>query len=393
MERTIKHNEQVVLASLEANCDLIGQYGLTAFCFDDERHQKIFATLNKHKYISPENISWKLWDYFFNNIRNLATTNAQAYISQLLDKKSLNTITSITKTEMEPSQKIEAISIAAKNTGNLNVQDTEEIDVYFSRYLNDLAHKRKIKTAFNLPWIDERIDIRVGGIGFVAGRPGVGKTGLICQLLNNVDVPVYFFSLEMAKEAIYSRMWANKTNTVYKRLLDGDKSELARANKALPNYKPNVLIDTGNFNITAITTMIERNAEKYPLYIIDHTKLIHAAKEKSALWERITDNVHALKECAVKNNVAIICLNQLSRDVEKNNRAPDMADLAGASAIEETADWILTISHCKDWFPKHCDKFLSLAIQKNRYGTIGTCHFAIEFLGGWQQFIESKTVL
>jgi len=81
--------------------------------------------------------------------------------------------------------------------------------------------------------------------------------------------------------------------------------------------------------------------------VIDQLDLISdesSARAKQNEYERITRFSRALKQLALEANVAIICLAQLSRDVEKRqNRRPMLSDLRSSGQLEQDADVVLGI--------------------------------------------------
>lgn len=155
-----------------------------------------------------------------------------------------------------------------------------------------------------------------------------------------------------------------------------------------PDFKPNLVIDNKTFRIDDICTRIGEYSKKCSVFIIDHTKLIVPRKAKAALWESITDNIQSLKRCAVEYDVAIVCLNQMTRGSDQRSELY-MSDMAGASAVEETADWILMLWNENTAIAPCHDKYIGIQIAKNRYGTVGKCPKLVGFWGGQQRFEQT----
>jgi replicative DNA helicase len=81
--------------------------------------------------------------------------------------------------------------------------------------------------------------------------------------------------------------------------------------------------------------------------------------------------------------MAIICLSQLNREVEKRvNPRPTLADLRDSGEIEQDADAILFL--WRDTDDEQGPLQIGCAIEKNRQGRRGA--FALTFNGRYQHF-------
>lgn len=215
---SVPHSEQVVIVAIEQDNTLIERFSLSEHAFNDVRHKQLFRLIQKYGVLDPEKMKWELWDYFFKISRSVVFSNLETYCHQLKEKQSINSISNaVANLKLLPDQKLEIIKMQASYAPTAE-KPIDDLGYYFQEVYLPLVHSQKaIKSKFCIPWLDKEIELRRGGVNFIGARPGTGKTALACQLINNSDELVYFFSLEMAPEAIHARLWANKSHTIHKR--------------------------------------------------------------------------------------------------------------------------------------------------------------------------------
>lgn len=206
--------------------------------------------------------------------------------------------------------------------------------------------------------LDEKIGgFRPGQLIILAGRPSMGKTALSLNLIfndfffnkNTSDTDrgdIIFFSLEMSNQQLSQR--------IFKSYLDlsphfiNDEGQMQRAEGLIENLKlSNIFIDTNNTtDILQIQAKLRKwiQKRKLRLIVIDYLQLLKTVGYKQfenrnleiAFWTR------TLKEMALEFQIPIICLSQLSRNVEKReNKRPLLSDLRDSGSIEQDADLVL----------------------------------------------------
>ena len=159
----------------------------------------------------------------------------------------------------------------------------------------------------------------------LAARPGMGKTSFALNIARNVACKskktVAFFSLEMSKEQLASRLLSSEA------LIGGTK------------------LRTGQLTEEEWSRLIPASdiLSKTDLYL-DDTPGITIPEMKSRLrrlhnLDLVTRN---LKILAKEMNVPVITLSQLSRAAEKrDDHRPQIADLRDSGSIEQDADIVL----------------------------------------------------
>ncbi len=189
----------------------------------------------------------------------------------------------------------------------------------------------------------------------IACRPSIGKTsfslGLARHAATKKKLPVLFFSLEMSKEQIVTRLLAaeakvDSTKIRSGDLADQDWSKLTRA--------AGILADAPLFiDDTAALTVLEMRAKARRLksqqgdlgmIIVDYLQIMGTPKYSESREKAISEISRSLKALAKELNVPVIALSQLNRGIEsRQEKRPMMSDIRESGAIEQDADVIIFI--------------------------------------------------
>ena len=272
--------------------------------------------------------------------------------------------------EINASQIIEKAEVKLYNlssTGNTN-QDFKK----FSKSLKDAltsaesAFKREgqlsgIPTGFN------DLDDLLGGLHktdliILAGRPSMGKTALATNIAfkiantNSIDDEnkenvVGFFSLEMSSEQLATRILAEDSSISSEKIRRGmfnsnDFQKIVQSSNTLSGLSL-YIDDSPNISISALRTRARRLKRKYGLdiIVIDYLQLIRPTLNRpdNRVLE-IAEMTRNLKSLAKELNIPVLCLSQLSRQVEqRDDKRPQLSDLRESGAIEQDADVVMFI--------------------------------------------------
>lgn len=214
----------------------------------------------------------------------------------------------------------------------------------------------------------------------VGARPSAGKTALACNLMSGLAKnghKTLFISLEMTSIQVSTRLIAEESKTSYQ-LANFEQtptaSEHARINNAMKELKnwPLEIFDPPTQTISQVCSKIReagRNGVK--VVMIDYVGLIRpeSQEQRQSRYMLITECSAKLKAAARAAKVAVVCLCQLRRESEKNDR-PKMSDLRESGQLEQDADAILLIHRPEremDLDHEDCE----LLISKNRNGPTG----------------------
>lgn len=187
----------------------------------------------------------------------------------------------------------------------------------------------------------------------IAGRPGMGKTALGINILENVvlsGVPGAVFSLEMSSESLMTRILSSLTKIDSRRLrrgcvLDKDWHSLVDAVNhigAAPLYIDDSSVLTPmQLRAKARRLKIEKGIG---LIVVDYLQLMTGTGKAESREREIAEISRSLKALAKELQIPIVALSQLNRLVEgRAEKRPSLADLRESGAIEQDADVIAFI--------------------------------------------------
>ncbi|MBR4308909.1 MAG: replicative DNA helicase [Oscillospiraceae bacterium] len=220
----------------------------------------------------------------------------------------------------------------------------------------------------------------------LAARPAMGKTSLALNIALNVakkypKKTVAFFSLEMSKEQLVTRLLANESFVDNKKLTTGqltteEWTKIGIASSALA--QTDIRVDDNPSLSVAEMNAKCRRIDDLGLVVIDYLQLMTSAGTKSAANENrqqiVSDISRSLKIMAKELNVPILCLSQLSRANEsRQDKRPMLSDLRESGAIEQDADEVLFI-YRDDYYNKNTEEqnVAEVIVAKNRHGEVGT---------------------
>jgi replicative DNA helicase len=159
------------------------------------------------------------------------------------------------------------------------------------------------------------------------------------------------------------------------------------------------LDDTPALSVFELRAKARRLKQQYDIQcvIVDYLQLMTSKVDKNANREvEIATISRSLKALAKELNIPVICLSQLSREVEKRpgRKRPQLSDLRESGAIEQDADIVMFIYRPEYYF-KEDDKNVDfesiknkaeLLIEKHRNGPLTTIN--LKFLGEYARFYE-----
>lgn len=227
----------------------------------------------------------------------------------------------------------------------------------------------------------------------LAARPSMGKTALALNIVQNVALrahkkiggeprSVAFFSLEMSKEQLVSRMLCAEANIDSQslrvgELRDSDWESLWGACDVMSKAK--IFID----DTAGITAMEMRSRARrlkaehgLDLIVVDYLQLMQGSGKRNSSGDRqqeVSEISRSLKALARELDVPVISLSQLSRSVESRNiKRPMLSDLRESGSLEQDAD-IVAFLYREDYYdPNTENKHTELIIAKHRNGPVDT---------------------
>lgn len=302
------------------------------------------------------------------NIEYHARVVAEKYVKRELIKQCTGTIEKcyddsddvfelISETEMHRDEVLNQISTRKE------ISNDEAVEAVFDHML-----KMQLNPVVGLSGIPSGIydiDKVTGGwqksdLVILAARPAMGKTSLSLQMGINAAEKghaVAIFSIEMAFAQLTKKMLSIRSkidfNKIYKNQFDPEDWEILKSKKNEIKNLPIFWDDTPGINITELVAKAKRMKRKHniSLIIIDYLQIIGVPKMFNRNREQeISFISRTLKALAKDLNVPVICLSQLSREVEKRpGKRPMLSDLRESGSIEQDAD-IVTFLYRPEYY-------------------------------------------
>jgi replicative DNA helicase len=224
-----------------------------------------------------------------------------------------------------------------------------------------------------------------GDFIILAARPSMGKTALALNLATNAAArgnKVAIFSLEMPSEQLVQRILATYLAIDAKKIRTGqgltdEQNTLLKQRSEEVGNLPIEIDDTPGLNILQLQNKLRKLKRERGVDIcfIDYLQLISSQNTRSDNRQNEVSAIsRQIKRIARELEMPIICLSQLSRNVEqREDKRPLMSDLRDSGAIEQDADIIMFLYRA-EYYTKSAedDSKAELIFAKHRNGSIGT---------------------
>lgn len=295
-------------------------------------------------------------------------------------EKELQSSADINKTCMDYCSKISNII-----SGNMEDDSLETISSGVEEVLYDMvASKEKgvigLDTGF--PSLNQYIGgLQKGKLYIVGARPSMGKSSFVMNIAEYVarENNVLFISLEMSRKEYAQRMLFSRANVDVNKInsgtiTDDDIAKVANQKEYLDNLK--LFIETKTpckvSDIELFIINLQSTKGSCDLVVVDYLQLLTPMGKNSKNREvEVAEMSRDLKSLAIKYQVPIIVLSQLSRGLEsRENKRPMLSDLRESGAIEQDADVVTFLYRNEYYYPEDPASrgAAELLIRKNRGG-------------------------
>ena len=220
----------------------------------------------------------------------------------------------------------------------------------------------------------------------LAARPSMGKSALALSFALAAALKhqkhVAYFSLEMSKSQLLSRMIANISGIDSRRishpsdLKEDEHERVFQASDILS--KATLYLQTDDVDTPLkIYSKARQIQGRYGLdmIVIDHMHLMSGGR-KGDEGNRVQEMSYIsrqLKLMAMEFDIPVIALAQLSRAVEgRQDKRPQLSDLRDSGSIEQDADLVLMMYREAYYNEQVKDDLVELAVKKFRNGALGT---------------------
>ncbi|MDR3319086.1 MAG: replicative DNA helicase, partial [Clostridiales bacterium] len=245
----------------------------------------------------------------------------------------------------------------------------------------------------------------------LAARPSVGKTALGMNIITNIaqnlerkdeegKVKRYrcaVFSLEMSKEQLVQRMLCSVGGVSMSKALQGkleasDWTKIIAAQKKLAQC--DIYIDDSSAikpaDIMNKCTKLKRE-KGLDIVLIDYLQLMQGDERRiENRTQEIANITRYIKMAAKELKLPIILLSQLSRDMSKEKRKPQLSDLRESGAIEQDADIVMFLHRDDAKTDGGADESKhELIFGKHRNGRLGS--MPLKWTGEFVRFEDDIT--
>ncbi len=299
------------------------------------------------------------------------------------------------------------ISKQTERSALLSMQDDDIIGEVLHKFENLQSNPDSYK---GIPTGFKRLDkvtngLQAGALIVLAARPGMGKTSLAMNIVENAALrsgkTCAVFSLEMPRTEIVQRLICSYANVSMKNALSGELSakewkKLMLAGDQLK--KSNIYIDDSSritpAQILSKCRRLKTTAGGVDMIMIDYIQLMSSGDSKLAGAENrqqeVANITRDLKIMAKELSVPVIALSQLRRIQSKE---PQLSDLRESGAIEQDADIVMFISRPEAMATKEeidSGKIVKgaaeLILAKHRAGE--QTRVSLKFIGEYTKFVD-----
>lgn len=235
-------------------------------------------------------------------------------------------------------------------------------------------------------WGFKGVDTVTGGkcpgeLWIIGGRPGSGKTALMCNSIladGRSDSPVLLFEKEMNYQSLIERLASIDSGVPITAIRLGKITEkevklLGESMSRIRKYP--IYLDT---SFTSDVHYMESTIYKYKaskgikVVYLDYLQLMsERGDNQTAELGQIS---RMCKLMANDQSICVVAASQLNRKVEdRDNRRPVMSDLRQSGNLEEDADYVVGLY--RDELYNHDTKYknmMEFILLKNRSGAMGT---------------------
>lgn len=216
-----------------------------------------------------------------------------------------------------------------------------------------------------------------GELYILGARPSIGKTSMALSMAMNTakKAPTAFISLETPAETISQKIASLLSDIPFYQIRNGflsdeKYSELFEFRKSDFENRGFFLIDKSNINIQELKGILRHLKIVFNIRVVfvDYIGLVDAGERTMPVYEKQSIVSKSLKSYARELEISICALCQVSRDSEKNEKPPTLANLRGSGSIEQDADVVMFL-HGNRVIPKDTEVAeRAFYISKNRNG-------------------------
>lgn len=245
-----------------------------------------------------------------------------------------------------------------------------------------------------IPLVDNEVRVTTSMLVGLLAAPSAGKTSISLNILNEAsknDIKAGFFSLDMGAPLVYQRLIQKHKGISGKKIFEmyknRDKSLNEIENMLTEEYKNVSFCFRSGISTDDIRTFVVQENQSNPdkpmkLLVVDYLECIQGPYSDPTANTALV--AQQLKDIANDLEICIILLLQPQKHAgDPSAELLNYRQIKGSSAIEQAASVIFTIWR-PGFSPKNPaeDKYLTMAVVKNRMGSLGSFDFQWDGLTG-----------
>jgi replicative DNA helicase len=169
-----------------------------------------------------------------------------------------------------------------------------------------------------------------------------------------------------------------------------EKEDFEKISRALaPLYEAPIFIDdTPGISVMEIRVKARRlKMERgLGLIIVDYLQLMTSRSRAENRVQEISEITRSLKALARELSVPLIVVSQLSREVEKTERRPQLSDLRESGSIEQDADVVLLLSRERTAMDQPMNQPVTTEIHLAKHRNGPTKRIELQFMRKYTRF-------
>jgi replicative DNA helicase len=260
----------------------------------------------------------------------------------------------------------------------------------FKKFATEID-KNTIK--LGIPAIDNKVRVTTSMLVGLLAAPSAGKTSVSLSILNEAsrsNIKSVFFSLDMGAPLVLQRLIQKharlNSKTIYSMYQNSD-NEIGKIETTLDSEYKNVSfcfksgITTQDIRDYIVKEQ-EASEEKVRLVVVDYLECLQgpysdATANTSIIAQQLKDIANDLEVCIV------LLLQPQKHAGDPSSELLSYRNIKGSSAVEQAASVIFTMWR-PGFSPKNPveDKYLSMAVVKNRMGSLDLFEFSWDGLTG-----------
>lgn len=284
----------------------------------------------------------------------------------------------------------ELVAEYAKTMEALIKRGTSPVVMFSTAWDDAMSPTGKEQMLTRVDWLDERVKIRPGQLGIIAGRPGEGKTALATQIATGLamDGEVIFVSLEMGPDEVTQRiisqvcdieLWAFDAPDP-KQAMGSEAYSKARACQSGVNLS---FCEGSTVQEIRAVALGRKAYGKLRAVVVDYLQLMTVRSSQGNRTQDVAEISRGLKLLARELQIPVIALSQFSREAAKG--PPQLHHLRESGSIEQDADWILFVYTPQQEFGDNRERIIEVPKQRRgpRCGafSVGWHGPTVSFLG------------